>query len=348
MKHKFAPGLVTFAVAAITTACSSSNPLQPTNSSAASTSVSFVAPHATTPAGDSQIPWRSQPITITVANGAATASGASTYTIEVATDAGFSNIVFSNGNVPQGSGGQTGLAIGTLPGDTTYHWRVRVTTGGVTGPNSAASAFSIGTQPTVQTPAPLSPGQNGMGASPTTTLTTQNAQTSGPVGAIVYRFQVADSSAFTNIVFDSTTAQQSGDQTSIAVTARLTEGATYYWRVQAIDSTDGITTSFSTVFAFQMPVGVLFDHPWTGRVETVLHDLLASGLAGPDGSNGQAVVDQMNAMGGIFAGAVFQPHHNGIGDPTFGFGWFYVSFVPIGNGTSFYQIVEYGAPPFGD
>jgi hypothetical protein len=133
------------------------------------------------------------------------------------------------------------------------------------------------------------------------------------------------------------------------VTATLTNGATYYWRVQAIDSLDDITTPFSAVNPFQVPIGVLFDHPWVGpsggRVERALRALLESGLAGADGANGQAVIDAMNAMGGIFAGGVFQPHHNNVGSPTYGFGWFYVSYIPTGDGRYFYQIVEFGSWP---
>ncbi len=92
---------------------------------------------------------------------------------------------------------------------------------------------------------------------------------------------------------------------------------------------------------------VLFDHPWTGRVESTFHDLLASGLAGVDGLQGQTVVDRLNAMGGIYAGAEFQPSHNGNGFPTYGFPWFYVSYIN-NQGPPFYQIVEFGTPPVGN
>src|ERR1700682_3522508 len=67
--------IAAWSVLAITTlACGTSNPTAPTNSSV-SKSASFAAPQGATPATDSQIPWRSQPITISVANGASTASG---------------------------------------------------------------------------------------------------------------------------------------------------------------------------------------------------------------------------------------------------------------------------------
>jgi hypothetical protein len=107
------------------------------------------------------------------------------------------------------------------------------------------------------------------------------------------------------------------------------------------------------------PSSVLFDHEWTGKVELQFRALLASGLAGADGSNGQAVVNQMNALGGIYANGEFQPHHNGpAGLPTYGYPWFYVSYVPLsagggpipndGSGRSYYQIVEFGTPPAGN
>jgi hypothetical protein len=330
-------------LASTAAACGSSNPASP----------SFVAPQAFLPAANAQIPYRSQPVNIMVTNGVSTASASPTYTFEVASDAAFGNIVASNAGIPQGTGGQTSVTLATLAGSSTYFWRVRVTTGGVAGPNSSVRAFSIGPQVTVNTPLPWLPAPNTIVGSPTV-LTTLNAQTSGPVGAIVYRFQVADSSAFGNIVFDGTVAQQSGTgtggpQTSITVTTNLKSGATYYWRVQAIDSLDSMTTPFSAINAFQVAVPVLFDHPWTGNVELALRALLASGLGGPDGENGQAVLDQMNALGGIYAGAEFQPHHDGpSGVPTYGFGWFYVAYIPVGNGQNEYQIVEYGAPPPGD
>jgi hypothetical protein len=101
--------------------------------------------------------------------------------------------------------------------------------------------------------------------------------------------------------------------------------------------------------------GVLFDHQsWPGKVETALFNLLASGLAGPDGLSGQLVIDAMNAMGGHFAGGEFQKAHDGpTGDPTYGFPWFYVSYVIGGPQTradkrGFYQIVPFGQAPTGN
>src|SRR5579864_8282777 len=144
------------------------------------------------------------------------------------------------------------------------------------------------------------------------------------------------------------------NQTQFTSPQALAFATQYYWHVRAADPTT--TGPLSAPQAFQtmaapvvpppvppLPVptptgGVLFDHPWAGNVELRLRALLASGLAGPDGSNGQAVVDQMNALGGIYANGEFQPHHDGVGAPTYGYPWFYVSYIPLndGSGRSFY------------
>jgi hypothetical protein len=96
------------------------------------------------------------------------------------------------------------------------------------------------------------------------------------------------------------------------------------------------------------PDGVSFDHDWNGKVENALRAILATGLAGPDGGNGQAVIDQMNAMGPLYSGAEFQPRHDGGGYRTYGFGWFYVSYALMPDGTGQYQIVEFGVSPAGN
>lgn len=103
---------------------------------------------------------------------------------------------------------------------------------------------------------------------------------------------------------------------------------------------------FSSVLSAQ--TAVQFDHVWNGAVELQLRSLLSSGLAGADGSNGQAIINAMNALGGIYVGGEFQAHHDGpAGFPTYGFGWFYVSYITTTT-PAFYQIIEFGTPPAAD
>jgi hypothetical protein len=119
-------------------------------------------------------------------------------------------------------------------------------------------------------------------------------------------------------------------------------------------STEAIQYSQYTAAHTVPHTSVLFDHDWTGTVPTALRTLLAMGLAGPDGSNGQAVIDKLQTYDlGPDANGEFQPHHNGpAGLPTYGFPKFYVSYVPLsagggpipddGSGRSYYQIVVFG------
>jgi hypothetical protein len=229
-------------------------------------------------------------------------------------------------------------------------------------------SFAVYTPIVIQAPVPVAPASNAASTSLTPTFSFTDAARSGPVGAITYAIEVGLDSSFSSQVAQWLTVAEQPNQTQFTTLLALGYGTLYYWRVRADDPTTigpwSATLSFQTMAAPVAPPpvptppavptaptnGVLFDHPWTGNVELQLRALLASGLAGANGLNGQAVVDQMNALGGIYAGGEFQQHHDGpAGYPTYGYPWFYVSYITLGNSTSwYYQIVEYGTPPAGD
>jgi hypothetical protein len=323
-------------------ACEKQNPVGP--------SVALTTPQVVAPTNAQQFKFAEQPVTLTVKNAATVGTSAVTYSFQVASDSGFANLLYTKDGVTGGANGQTSMTISMLPGSQSFFWRARAVSGSVVGPFTPAGGFGIGPQVVLQTPLLTGPGQSQTLTTSTVVLTVNNIGRSGPAGPISYRFDLSGSSSFGSLLFTSTVAEQPGGQTSVTVTTALPNG-TYYWRVQASDPSDGIVTGYSAVATFQYQQStVLFDHPWSGNVELTLRALLASGLAGPDGLNGEAVIAQMNAIGGIYAGAEFQPAHDGGGFPTYGFGWFYVSYVTSGQGAppAYYQIVEYGAPPYGD
>jgi hypothetical protein len=200
-------------------------------------------------ADGAQIKNVNQPVTLAIGSTVATGSRSLTYTIEVASDGAFSNIVYT----------KTGLAAGAsqvidkLPAGATYYWRARGVSGSVPGPNSKTRSFTIGPQVLLSAPVPASPGSNAvLGAQ--VTLTVNDVQKSGPAGPVLYRFQVADSSSFGHVVFDSTVPEQGG-ATSVNVSANL-NNATYWWRVQASDVSNAVTTPYSGPISFQVQ---LFD-----------------------------------------------------------------------------------------
>ncbi len=71
----------------------------------------------------------------------------------------------------------------------------------------------------------------------------------GPAGAIVYRFEVSQSSAFGSVLAVATASEQSGGTTSATINANLGNG-NYFWRVQASDPSNAITTAYSSVSPF--------------------------------------------------------------------------------------------------
>lgn len=252
MKLKFAAVFAVLALVTLTTACSSSTPLQPTNGSKSSgaPATSSTVSRLASPADGAQVPFASQPVTLTVTNAVSTSSAPQMYTFEVATDSAFANIVYSKDGVAAGTGGSTSLTIDKIKSATTYYWRARSVNGVTVGPTTTARTFAVGPEIILQAPVPVSPAQNGI-ATGTATLTVTNVQKTGPTGQINYQFDVSDSSSFGNVLFTTMVAEQGGGQTSTAVTASLTGGTTYFWRVQATDAPSGVTSAVSSVGSFK-------------------------------------------------------------------------------------------------
>jgi hypothetical protein len=235
----------------VTAACESKNAAVPT-APGTGTAVTAVVADVTiasptlASADGSQIKNVNQPVTLAIGSTVATGTRPLTYTIEVASDAAFANIVYTKTGLAAGAS----QVIAVLPPGATYYWRARAESGSLPGPNSKPRSFTIGPQVLLSTPAAASPSSSQvLGAQ--VTLTVSNVQKTGPAGQVMYRFQLADSSSFTNIVFDSTVPEQPGGATSVSVTANLNNG-TYWWRAQASDPSNGVTTPYSAATSFQV------------------------------------------------------------------------------------------------
>ena len=102
------------------------------------------------------------PVTFIVQNSTTTGDRPLVYIIDVASDAAFSSVVFSTGpaGVPEGSGGQTRVVVGSpLELGKSYYWRAKATDGVGQSAFAASRRFSIssGGAP-APAPAPPSPG----------------------------------------------------------------------------------------------------------------------------------------------------------------------------------------------
>jgi hypothetical protein len=245
----------------VNVACTKNSPARPSETVAAAAEdsvvtsvtangVTLTTPRPTTPASGASVRFAEQPLTLTTRNASSTGAAPLTYTFQIASDAAFAAIAFSRDGVTEGGSGTTSVTADKLQGDRPYWWRVRANSGSAAGLFSAPSTFTLGPEVVLQAPVLVSPGNGGNfgGNAP---LVVNNVSRSGPAGTISYRFEVADSSSFSNIVFTSTVNEGGGSQTQVTLNARLTTNATYFWRVIASDPSNGVTAPTSAVSSFR-------------------------------------------------------------------------------------------------
>jgi hypothetical protein len=220
----------------------------PSSFTDAKTGVTLTTPVPVAPAQNADIKFAAQPITLTVRNAGVSSNSGTTYTFQVASDAAFANVIATKDGVPQGSG-QTSVALDKLAGSKVYYWRARANNNGVSGFFSGARGFVVGPEVVLQAPVIAAPPDGGTlsGQAP---LVVNNVARSGPVGAVLYEFQVSDSASFGNILFSATAGEQN-NQTGAAMTANLTNNVVYYWRARATDPSNGVIGPYSQVASFR-------------------------------------------------------------------------------------------------
>jgi hypothetical protein len=163
------------------------------------------------------------------------ASGATSYTLEVATDAGFSAIVLTQTGIVSTSytpGAPVGQGL-------TFFWRVTALGGGSTLATGAPFSFTTLILPpgafVLTAPANAA---TGVALLPTFTWAAAS-------GAATYTLEVSTDSGFSAVV-----VSQSGLGTpSFTLGAPLTGGSNYYWRVTAVNA-GGSTGSTGAAFSF--------------------------------------------------------------------------------------------------
>ncbi len=258
MKQKCLSVFAAIAASVFATACTKSSPTRPTETAAseavssildAKSGVTLVSPQLISPAPGLRLKFAEQPVTLTVKNGVSTGSTPLTYTFQVAGDAAFGSIVFSREGVTEGAG-QTALTIDKLAGNKDYYWRARASAGSAVGLFSAIRTFNVGPEVVLQAPTVTAP-TNGGQLSSQALLVVNNAQRTGPAGALTYRFEVSASSSFGNLAFVAPNVAEQANQTSVRMDANLTTNGTYYLRVRASDNSNGITGPYSSTIQFK-------------------------------------------------------------------------------------------------
>jgi hypothetical protein len=287
---RFSLALIFIAAAA---ACgkSSTSPSDSTSSdsggnvSSSSVTGSVTTPKTVQPANGAQVRNADQPVLLVVQNAVVTKSGGTTYTFEVSTDAAFSVKVQTKDNVAEGSSGQTGVTLDPLAPSKDYYWHARAKSAGTVGVFSATSKFTVGAPVSLGPPTPIAP-VNGSTSAGWPTFRVNNAiVTGGTVGAVVYKFEVATSAAFTTIVLSGQAPEQSG-QTSYTPPANQPAPPqnSLFWRATAIDQASGGTSAPSSVQTFT------YGPPTQQAVLAAQEGLVLWPGQQPTGTNGHAVM----------------------------------------------------------
>ena len=211
-------------------------------------------------------------------------AGATSYQVQVSTSSDFTATVFNQSGI-------TGTQVTVSPAldnNTTYYWRVNASNTSGTSDWSATRSFTTeagsGTPPAA--PVPSSPANNATNVSTSPTL-----QWNASAGATSYQVQVSTSSDFTATVFN-----QSGiTGTQVTVSPALDNNTTYYWRVNA-SNTSG-TSDWSATRSFTTEVTTTPPPPGSVTISASLmghsrsFEISSSGvldtavtLSSPDGS----------------------------------------------------------------
>jgi Ice-binding-like/Bacterial Ig-like domain len=162
-------------------------------------------------------------------------TGASTYRLQVSTSSTFATTAYNDSTI-------TGTSKQISPALTvgmTYYWRVNAKNAAGTSAYSTRSFTTIAVAPALQPPILAAPANAAVNISTNPTLS-WNAST----GADTYRLQVDTNNNFaTMLVNDSTITG-----TSQLISPALTVGTTYYWRVNAKNSSGA--SAYSTIWSF--------------------------------------------------------------------------------------------------
>jgi len=227
----------------------SSNPLSPSVAGPIP-GVEITAPKLLEPASGTKIAVDKQPITLLIENSSSNWVRPLSYVFDIATDANFTNKVFTRDKITAGDGGRTSLRLpDPLATGRTYFWRVHAEDGANSG-KYASSNFDVFTPIVIEAPGLVAPAENSIVADLRPRFTINNAPRSGPVGAISYLIEIADGDSFANKVAAWTTGEQSG-QTSFNLSSDLSYNKVYYWHVRAFDSST--TGPWSRIFGFATP-----------------------------------------------------------------------------------------------
>jgi len=210
------------------------NPLSP-NIAGPIPWVQITVPRLLQPAAGQKFRPDQQPISLLIENSSSNGPRPLYYTVEIAADSGFTNLVFSRQRVQPGDNGQTSLRLdGNLQVGRTYFWRARAEDGANTGPYAAVSHFEVEEPVVIQAPVLVSPISGMTIPSLRPQLVVNNAARSGPHGTLFYQFEIGLDQAMAARIYDGDTGEGPG-QTTATPHFDMPLNTLLYWRVRVTD-----------------------------------------------------------------------------------------------------------------
>jgi len=207
--------------------------------------VNITAPVLLEPFAGSTLVFTGDPQTLLIENGGTSGARALYLQIEVATDAGFTQVVHQADQISLGTDGRTTYRLpAPLGAGYTYYWRTRAKDGANTGPYSAVGSFSVVPPVVIDAPIAVAPSGNLNTNKPEFRAT--NGTISGTSG-VGYRFEVATNAQFTAIQAI-VTVPANGNGTTVMTLGELPYKTTYFWRVRGSDGAK--ESNYSNVQSF--------------------------------------------------------------------------------------------------
>jgi hypothetical protein len=211
-----------------------SNPLSP-NVAGPIAGVNISAPALLEPGQGAQISGVSQPVTLLIENSASNGPRPLNYLFEIATDAGFTNKVFTRADVQPGTEGRTSLRLSdALTAGRLYYWRARAQDGANTGPYSTAMSFNLFVPVGFDKPTALSPVNNEKLTTARPQFRLRNAPHVGTPINVSYSLELSTTDSFATRLAVWEFNESPGEST-LTSPIDLLGSSQLFWRVRAYE-----------------------------------------------------------------------------------------------------------------
>ncbi len=236
----------------------SENPLSPSVAGPIP-GVEISAPRPLEPTSGAQIPGDRQPVTLLIENAGSNGVRPLKYLFEVATDATFTNKVFTRDSVEPGTGGRTSFRLpDALTPGRSYYWRTKAQDGANTGPYSGAANFNLFVPVGFDRPNLIAPANNDRIADTAPEFRLGNAPRVGDPVSVTYTIELATSDTFASPFAAWQFSEQPGE-TRFRAPSGLPPGQQLFWRARA--SEGGTVGPWANAAVFRTPAPVVVPPP---------------------------------------------------------------------------------------